>query len=143
MAEYFEEIAQEAVRLAARAGLPAVEVAEVGDWVLTGRRPELAHWRSQIGPADAGLALRMVGRRDEVHPRDAYAMRYPNDESADLGAYLNTAWYGHEILGRAALDDGVVIVLDLRPAMRRLTPASDELREPTDPTLPDDWKPGG
>lgn len=85
-------------------------------------------------PVDAGLALRLVGKRAEIHPRDVYASVCALAEAADMFAEANRRYYGHEVY-RAPVDGGVLQVVDLRGALVR------EGCEPTDPSLPDEWRP--
>lgn len=85
--------------------------------------------------ADTAAALRLVGKRNEIHPRDAHAFVYPSQEAADAFATANVE--GHDIdTWHTALDSGEVLgVLDLRRSLKRLGNTI------TDPSLPDNWRP--
>lgn len=85
---------------------------------------------------DAAEALRLIGKRGEVHPRDAWACVYQSQEAADAFAESNEKHHGHPHLGHVTLDSGSVLgVIDLRPASLR------HGGEITDPALPDGWQP--
>jgi hypothetical protein len=84
---------------------------------------------------DTAAALRLIGKREEVHPRDAHAFRYQSVEAAEAYASANLEHWGHPTLGAHVGEDGSVVgVLDFRPQLASLD------REPTDPSLPDDGK---
>jgi hypothetical protein len=135
-------VAQKAVTLARRAGLSQTERSRLVDGILGGKSPRVPDdVRSQCKKVDGGLALRVIGRRDEVHPCDVLAFSYPSQALADLFAFLNVECGGHTLLGRAMLDNGLLSVIDLRPDLRRFTDDADLDWEPTDPALPDDWRP--
>src|SRR5205807_9953271 len=102
------------------------------------RRAMLAARHGLPAPADPGDALRLIGARAQVHPRDVVAFVYRDDAAADAYAASNADHYGLPLLGRAApaAGGGVVGVLDLRPELtRRGLPE-------TPPDLPDGWPPG-
>lgn len=84
---------------------------------------------------DAGEPLRHLGLRDAIHPFDAVASLFPSQEAADAFAAANLEDYGHPNLGSYADGDGVIGVLDMRPALAQMG------GRPCDPLLPDDWKP--
>jgi hypothetical protein len=128
------ESAERAVTLATVAGLPADESAALRRVILAGGQPKIRPTPQRIPSAHA---LRIVGRRSEIHPRDAVAFRYGSHEMADLSEYLNREFYGNEIAGRVMLDNGILLVIDLRPVVRRLGCS------PADPALPDSWGWGG
>lgn len=84
---------------------------------------------------DTAWALRMLGKRDEIHPRNAFAAVYPSEEAAQAYADANSEHWGYVSVGRIPVDGGILGVTDLRRAWR-------DLDHPiTDPALPDDWKP--
>jgi hypothetical protein len=82
--------------------------------------------------AEAGDALRKLGLREEVHPRDVVGFRYATQEGWDESARSNLEHHGHADLGSFATGDGVTGLLDTRHCM------SGAL---TGPWLPDDWDP--
>lgn len=80
-------------------------------------------------------ALRWIGKRDEVHPRDAVAFRYPSHEAAEAFAAVNAEHHGVPNLGILETAEGWIGVLDLRPQlMEHGSPV-------TYPELPDNWAP--
>lgn len=85
---------------------------------------------------DAAAALRLLGLRREVHPRDVIAWAYRDQAAADGWAASNRVHYRHESLGTALVEGaGVVGVTDLRPM---LTAHGCPV---TDPARPDGWYP--
>ena len=86
-------------------------------------------------PVDAGEALRLIGKRDEVHPRDVIACVYQGDEAVDAFLDVNHRHEGMVSIGRVTVEDGVLAVTDLRPQLRRMGSMV------TDPALPDDYRP--
>jgi len=82
-----------------------------------------------------GVALRLIGKREEVHPRDAWACVWRDAALAEFSCQANREHYGHRVWGPVMTDGGLLEVVDLRPALER-----EGLRL-TDPALPDDWKP--
>jgi hypothetical protein len=129
------QLADTAARLAMAAGCDGVEAGRISVAILTDHRPVLPdRLREQyVRMTDRGMALRLIGRRHEIHPRDVVAFRHRHVGVADLSEFLNREWYGHEIAGRVMLDNGILIVLDLRPSLRR------QNIPVTDPVRPDDW----
>jgi hypothetical protein len=78
---------------------------------------------------DTAVALRLIGKRDEIHPDDAYAFLYQSRESAEAFAESNRR-HGDAIpLGIMPLGDQWLGVIDLRP---QLLP-----RQTHDPAAPD------
>lgn len=129
------QLADTAARLAMAAGCDGVEAGRISVAILTEGRPHIPdRLREQyVRMTDRGMALRLIGRRHEIHPRDVVAFRHRSEGVADLSEFLNREWYGHEIAGRVMLDNGILIVLDLRPLLRRMgSPV-------TDPARPDGW----
>jgi hypothetical protein len=98
-------------------------------------RAELWHQYGRPKAADTAMALRLLGKRDEVHPRDAFACVYSSREAAEAFREANREHWGHPSLGIVVVDGGVLGVSDLRPALRGFG------AEPTNPALPDDWRP--
>jgi len=97
----------------------------------TDRREEM--WAQYGVPqaADTATALRTIGRRQEVHPKDAIAFLYSNQEAADAFAAANLEHHGHQSLGSYATAEGVVGVIDIRAAQEVLG------RSATDPAEAD------
>lgn len=95
------------------------------------RRLIAAHGRPQA-VTDTAAALRLIGKRDQVHPRDAMAYTYRDQAAADAYAASNAEHNDIPSLGTAAIDGAVVGVLDLRPLLTAT--------EATDPRRPDDWQ---
>lgn len=78
--------------------------------------------RARYGPirqADAGMALRLAGLREKVHPLDVIAYLYQSREAAEAYAESNQEHYGHSSLAVIPCDTGVTGIIDLRPFMRR------------------------
>lgn len=73
--------------------------------------------------------------RDAVHPRDAFVFLYGSVEAAEAFGRLNEDRYGNGRLGVVAVPAGAIGGIDLRPQL------TAHGVEPTDPALPDDWKP--
>lgn len=95
------------------------------------RRLIAAHGRPPRFP-DTGAALRLLELRDQVHPRDAIAFVYRDQQAAGAYAASNLDHSGLPSLGTVPVDGGILGVLDLRPAL---------MAKITDPALPDDWTP--
>jgi hypothetical protein len=89
----------------------------------------------------AAAALRLLGRRAEVHPNDAVAFAYRDQAAADAYAESNAQHQGIPSLGSRPVDGAIVGVLDLRPALARHARQAGRSWEFTDPGLPDDWHP--
>jgi hypothetical protein len=82
-----------------------------------------------------GEVLRLFGMRQFVHPRDVAIFAYRDQPAADAWARTNLEHFGHPSLAAAVGGDEIVGVLDLRPSL-----ALSDIK-PTDPSLPDDWRP--
>lgn len=91
------------------------------------------HGRSRPVVATRG-ALRLIGKRAEVHPRDVVAFAYRDQAAADAYTAANLERYGHPSLGMAVFGDEVIGVLDLRPGL-----ASQGIGL-ISPLRPDDWR---
>ncbi len=110
--------------LGRKAGLDAVQL----EWLRLGAEQDDADLRrtavQQLDrkrlPIDVATALRLVGKDHEVRSEEAWACVHTDSAVADLFAYLNEQCHGHSILGRTPVDVGEVVVLDLRPAIRRM-----------------------
>lgn len=113
--------------IAAELGLPVSEAAISPP--PTDRRE--AMWARYGVPktADTAQALRTIGRRQEVHPKDAIAFLYANQEAADAFAATNLEHHGHQSLGSYATADGVVGVIDIRAAQEALGHAATDPAE--------------
>jgi hypothetical protein len=92
------------------------------------------HGKSERFP-DTAAALWLLGRRGEVHPRDAMAWVYRDQAAADAWHASTAEHYGVPCLGTAPCDGGVLGVYDLRPMFDGHGVAL------ADPALPDDWEP--
>lgn len=100
------------------------------------RRARLAEAFGRPRRFVAADALRLLGLREAVHPRDALAYAYHDRRAADAWAASNWEHYRHPLLGCLVVEGaGVVGAYDLRPM---LAAHGCEL---TDPGLPDDWCP--
>ncbi len=84
------------------------------------RRTALGDLGRTYLPIDVPTALRLIGKDHEVRPEDVWACVHTDLAVADLFACLNEHCYGHSILGRAPVDGGDLVVIDLRPAISRL-----------------------
>jgi len=83
--------------------------------------------------AATAAALRLAGKRDEVHPNDAVACAY-RDRTAAEAWRASGAENGQPTLGITELDGQVVALIDLRPQW------AADCRVPVPPSLADDWK---
>jgi hypothetical protein len=90
---------------------------------------------------DPAIALRLVGKRGEVHPNDIAAFVYPSMEKAERAADANRKLHRHYVLGPIVTEVGPVNIIDLRPAFDRQHRAQMKEYRPTDPNLPDDYQP--
>lgn len=101
------------------------------------RRAALLTMHGKPRPVPAAAVLGLLGRRADVHPRDAVAFAYRDQQAADTWTRSTELHYGIPCLGTAANPDGpgVLGAYDLRPALT----AHD--CPPTDPALPDGWTP--
>jgi hypothetical protein len=82
----------------------------------------------------AGTALRVIGERRNVHPRDVVAFLHGSQEHAQMYVDANQERWGHPSWGPVLTESGWLEVVDLRPAL-----ALHDI-EPTDPALPDAWR---
>jgi hypothetical protein len=82
--------------------------------------------------AQAGDALRFLGKRHEVHPIDVIAFLYASQEACDAFADGNLRHNGSPDLGSYPTGEGVIGICDLRPQFAEFGVA------PTDPAKPDD-----
>ena len=100
------------------------------------RRARLIEQHGQPARFHGGAALLLLGRRDQVHPRDVIASLYRDQAAADAWAASNWDHFRHPTLGTALVEGaGVVGVLDLRPMLM------EHGCESTDPARPDGWVP--
>lgn len=98
------------------------------------RRARLTEQHGQPRRHDHAGALRLLGQRGQVHPRDVVAHLYRDQDAAQAWLGSNAAHYGHPPLGAVTVEGlGVVGVIDLRPSLAAHGVAA------TDPALPDDW----
>lgn len=98
-------------------------------------RDLLAAEYGKPAPAEPGAALRLLGLRHQVHPRDVRAHVYRDQPAADAWAAANRDLHGYPFLGTAPCAGGITGVIDLRPSLRAHGVT------PTDPALPDTWLP--
>lgn len=77
---------------------------------------------------DTAMALRLLGKREEIHPHDAVAFIYPSRAVAADFAMSNLEIHGHDTYS-VAVEGGVIGVVDLRHCFS----------EVTDPARPDGW----
>jgi hypothetical protein len=82
---------------------------------------------------DTAGALRLIGKRDEVHPDEAVAFTYPSRECAEAFAASNLKRDGVPSLGLTERAGAWLGVLDLRPCY-----ATSQSYLATDPSVPDD-----
>jgi hypothetical protein len=85
---------------------------------------------------DTAAALRLAGRRDEIHPADAMAFTYPDREYFEASAKRDRENNGNEVIGPFETDEGLIGIVSMQPQMRARG------WEVTDPALPDDYGPG-
>lgn len=88
-----------------------------------------AEGKSSKLPSD--VALRLIGKRDEVHPRDVIAFVWRDPELAEEACRGNREWFEHDVWGPIMIDGGMLEVIDFRPDLRR------QGLPVTDPSLPD------
>ena len=82
----------------------------------------------------AARALRLLGQRNHIHPRDVVAFTYRDQAAADAWQTANWENHQHPWLGSIPAEDtGVIGVIDLRAALTRTG------HPLTDPALPDNW----
>lgn len=105
------------------------------------RRALLIARYGQPAQVDRAGALRLLGLRDAVHPRDVVAFLYRDQAAAGAFAASNAEHQGIPSLGTCLAEGGVVGVLDLRPELARHAQQAGQSWEFTDPALPDDWQP--
>lgn len=101
------------------------------------RKAALLAMGGQPRHVSAAPALRLIGRRDEVHPVDVHACAYRTEALARAWHQLNLDHYGHPSLGVATVDGAVIGVLDLRPVLAGFRVA------PVPPDYPDNYARGG
>lgn len=82
-------------------------------------------WGKPEQVTDTGAALRLAGRRGDVHPADAIAFRYPSREAAQAYADSNAAHNHVPSLGIVADGGTWVGVLDLRGKCGPVTDAAE------------------
>jgi hypothetical protein len=94
----------------ARMDVPELDIPDSTErrLALKARYGESASYRDIAG------ALRLIGKRDEVHPDDAYALVYPSRECAEVFAESNRRNNDVPSLGIIEHDGAWIGVLDLR-----------------------------
>jgi hypothetical protein len=90
---------------------------------------------------DPAIALRLAGKRGEVHPLDIAAFVYPSMEKAERAADANRKLHRHYVLGPIVTEIGPVNIIDFRPAFARIHADAGTEYRPTDPNLPDNYQP--
>lgn len=98
--------------------------------------------RSLGRPAETAAALRALGLRGRVHPRDAFAFAYRDAAAAAAWQQATLTHHDTPSLGTCAAEGGGVTgVYDLRPALAGIAQDAGRSWAYTDPALPDDWTP--
>jgi hypothetical protein len=92
-----------------------------------------AKYEGQFRATDAGMALRLLGLRDQIHPDDVAAFIYTSREVQDAFAQGNLEHNGSPTYGPVMVDCGLLSVVDMRSQM------AEHDCPPTDPALPDHW----
>lgn len=85
--------------------------------------------------ADTAAALRLAGKRGEIHPVDAIAFIYPDAAYFEASAKRDREIHGNEVSGPFETAEGLTGVVSMVPQLR-----ANGWRV-TDPSLPDDWTP--
>jgi hypothetical protein len=84
-------------------------------------------------PVRVGAVLREHGLRDQIHPRTAVAVTYPDREYFEESARRDRENHGNDVHGPWETEAGLVAIVDMRPQHRAkgwpITP----------PAMPDDW----
>jgi hypothetical protein len=84
---------------------------------------------------DTAAALRLAGKRDEIHPLDAVAFLYPDRAYFEASAGRDREIHHNDVHGPYVTDAGLLGIVDIRPQLR------EQGLRVTDPALPDDWSP--
>jgi hypothetical protein len=84
---------------------------------------------------DTAAALRLAGKRDEIHPDDAFALIYPDRAYFEASAKRDREIHHNDVIGPLETPDGLIGIVDMRWQMREMG------CPPTDPSLPDDRGP--
>ena len=82
---------------------------------------------------DTAAALRLAGKRGEIHPDDAVAFIYPDRAYFDAAAQRDREIHHNEVIGPFDTPEGLMGIVDLRP---QLALSGDRI---ADPALPDDY----
>jgi hypothetical protein len=98
-------------------------------WCGCERRPPV------LPRVDTAAALRLAGRRGDIHPHDAIAFIYPDRAYFEESAGRDREIHGNEVIGPMMTECGLIAVVSIVPQMRR------EGYPATDPALPDNWEP--
>jgi hypothetical protein len=99
------------------------------------RRRRLITEHGEPRPVKAAVPLELLGRRAEVHPRDAVAFAYRDLGAAAAWTETTREHYGIPSLGIVTVDGAIVGVYDLRAALAANGAGA------TSPRLPDNWTP--
>lgn len=91
----------------------------------------------RLGAIDTGDLLRRHGLREQLHPRDCAAFRYPTQDAAEAFAAANRLMDSNTVHGPYRHNGRIESVIDFRAQLADLDPPCPA----TDPALPDDWKP--
>jgi hypothetical protein len=81
--------------------------------------------------AGTAAALRLAGKRDEIHPNDAVALIYPSREYFEASARRDREIHHNDVIGPLVTEMGLLGIVDLRRQMR------ESGWQVTDPSLPD------
>lgn len=84
---------------------------------------------------DTAAALRLAGKRDEIHPLDAVAFLYPDRAYFEASAKRDREIHHNDVIGPFIAGDGLLGIVDIRRQVR------EHGWRVTDPALPDDWSP--
>ena len=81
---------------------------------------------------NTAAALRLAGKRAEIHPHDAIAFTYPDRAYFEASAQRDREIYHNDVIGPLVTDAGLIGIVDMRRQLREMGGNA------TDPVLPDD-----
>jgi hypothetical protein len=79
-----------------------------------------------------GAALRVAGKRAEIHPHDAVAFIYPDRAYFEASAQRDREIHHNDVIGPLVTDAGLIGIVDMRRQLREMGASA------TDPAFPDD-----
>lgn len=84
-----------------------------------------------LSTVGAAAALRLAGKRAEIHPNDVVALIYPSREYFEASAARDRENHHNDVIGPLVTEMGLLGIVDMRRQLR------ESGWQVTDPSLPD------